>query len=80
MIELDVDKGSIEFKESLDLGDFGKAMGHFNKMFKLLFKRDAMYTDFTDFLATCEGVRVIPGIKDSPIKPAKPSKVTGNKI
>ncbi len=63
MIELDVGAGSIQLKKPIDLGDFGKAMGHFNKMFKLLFEVDARYTDFTDFLATCDGVKVIPGVK-----------------
>lgn len=63
MIELEVDKGSVQFKKPIELGDFGKAMGHFNKMFRLLFGVDASYKDFTDFLATCEGVNIIPGVK-----------------
>ena len=63
MIDLSTDNGSIEFKNPVDIGDFGKAMHHFNKMWKLLFGKEAAYKDFTDFLSTCEGVKVTPGIK-----------------
>lgn len=64
MIELDVDKGSLEFKDPISLDEFSKAMHHFNKMYKLLFKKNAMYKDFTDFLTTCDGVKVTPGLKE----------------
>jgi hypothetical protein len=64
MIELDVNNGSIQFKKPVDIGEFGKAMAHFGKMWKILFGTDASYKEFTDFLATCDGVKLIPGVKE----------------
>lgn len=54
----DKDGRSISFKQPVGLDKFGKALGHFEKMFKILSGRSAMYTDFTDWLITQDFVEV----------------------
>ena len=40
----------LHFKKNVSLTDFTKAMGHFNKLFRIFAKRDATYVEFTAFL------------------------------
>jgi hypothetical protein len=54
----DNDGRSITFKKPVGLDQWSKALGHFDKMFKILSGRTAMYKDFTDWLVQQDFVEV----------------------
>lgn len=67
-------KTGITFNESVEMGSYVKAMDHFGKAFKLLSGRDAMYSDFTAWLAVTDFVKVEKA-KSKTIVTAEPTKV-----
>jgi hypothetical protein len=51
----------LRFKTTITLTDLSKAMGHFNKLFKIFAKRSATYKEFTDFLTKSKRLLLISG-------------------
>lgn len=64
-MNMDDDLGrTISFKKNVSIEDMSKAMKNFGRAFKLLSKREATYTDFTNWLAVTDFVDVSPSLKE----------------
>ena len=63
MIELDNEKGTLEFKRKISLDQFSKALGQYNKLVRLFGGRDATYKEFTAWLIANDFVNHTPGVK-----------------